>query len=372
MKAVVNIQKGIVPWICGISSNQIAVRTNAATLQKWDNGAKPTLTQVSKMSQELNVPFGYFFLSAPRESQENSPVFRTIGSKEKENLSQNLKDTVNNMELIQEWLKDEMAEEDLGASPVAGIMNEQDNVLSASQKLRTLLHIETDWYRKTEKKKVYLFLREKAGKAQIFVFENGIVGNNTKRPLSLDEFRAFALYDDIAPVIFINALDSIQAKAFSLLHEIAHIALGQNDLMEGGCSHEESFCNSVAAEIMVPEKQFTEFWTKKRDMPTVKLTQAAAFFKCSVSVATLRAYKLGFISKETCDKQLSTISQNVRKNKSSSGGNFYNSMSSRMDHNFLSLLFTSVHEGKTRYTDAYRMTGCWGRTFERMMTEVVR
>ena len=371
MKAVVNIQKGIVPWICGISANQVAVRTNAATLQKWDNGEKPTLTQVSKMSQELNVPFGYFFLSTPCENQENSPVFRTVGSKEKENMSQNLKDTVNNMELIQEWLKDEMSEEDLGTSPITGILNEQDNVLSASQKLRTLLHIETDWYRKTDKNKVYLFLREKAGEAQVFVFENGIVGNNTKRSLSLDEFRAFALYDDIAPVIFINSLDSIQAKAFSLLHEIAHIALGQADLMEGGYSHEESFCNSVATEIMVPEKQFTEFWTKKRGLLTDKLTQAASFFKCSISVATLRAYKLGFISKATCDKQFNIISQNIKK-RSGSGGNFYNSMSSRMDHNFLSLLFTSVHEGKTRYTDAYRMTGCWGKTFERMMAEVVR
>ena len=39
------------------------------------------------------------------------------------------------------------------------------------------------------------------------------------------------------------------------------------------------------------------------------------------------------------------------------------------DPNFLQLLRASVHEGTTRYTDAYRITGCWGTDFDRLISE---
>ncbi len=368
MSAVINIHKGIVPWICSIA-DPMAVNTNAATLKEWDNGKKPTLNQVDKMSKDLNVPFGYFFLSAPYSNSVGSLAFRTFGSKVRKEMSPNLRDTVNNMKVVQEWLKNEMADEEFSFSPVAGVLNGCDNILSASQKLRTLLHVDIDWYRNVEKKKAYSFLRKKAGENQVFVFESGIVGSNTKRILDIDEFRAFALYDAYAPLIFVNASDYVQAKSFSLLHEIVHIAIGQNDLMEGGYAEEESFCNSVAAEIMVPASKFAEFWTCGEGAPVEKLVEASSFFKCSISVVALRAYKLGYINHDVCAKQLHDINRNAKKEKKS-GGNFYNNVSSRLDHNFLALLFTSVHDGKTRYTDAYRMTGCWGKTFDRLMAEV--
>ena len=326
MGAVVNIHKGIVPWICSIA-DPMAVNTNAATLEKWNNGTKPTLNQVSKMSKDLNVPFGYFFLSNPCDNSVGSLAFRTFGSNARKEMSPNLRDAIKNMEVIQEWLKNEAADEEFPVSPIAGILNEHDSVISASQKLRTLLHLDIDWYRKIDKRKVYSFLRKKAEENQVFVFESGIVGSNTKRTLDINEFRAFALYDTHVPLVFVNASDYIQAKSFSLLHELVHIAIGQNDLMGGGYAEEESFCNSVA-------------------------------------------YRLGFINQDVCAKQLHDISQNVKKD-NKGGGNFYNTVSSRLDHNFLSLLFTSVHEGKTRYTDAYRMTSCWGKTFDRLMTEVL-
>ena len=369
MSAVVNIHKGIVPWICSIA-DPMAVSTNVATLEKWNNGTKPTLAQVSKMSRDLNVPFGYFFLSYPHEDSNDSIAFRTFENKARKEMSTNLRDTIKSMEVIQEWLKNEIADDEFLASPIAGILSEKDDIQSASQKLRALLQIDLDWYRKINKTRVYSFLREKVGENQVFVFESGIVGSNTKKALDINEFRAFALYDTYAPLIFINASDHMQAKSFSLLHEIVHIAIGQNDLMEGGYIEEESFCNSVAAEIMVPTNNFTDFWMNEYGEPFEKLVNASSVFKCSISVVTLRAYKLGLISRDECSKQLNVINQNVRKT-SKNGGNFYSTLSSGLDHKFLSLLFASVHEGKTRYTDAYRMTGCWGKTFDRLMTEVL-
>lgn len=251
MSAVVNIHEGIIPWICSIA-DPMAVSANATDLKAWEDGKKPTVAQVDKMSRALRVPFGYFFLSSPHKTTVNAPSFRPLGSKSKEDMSPDLRETVSNMEVIQEWLKDEIAEEGLGPSPIAGIIDIHDDVLLASNRLRELLGLETDWYRELDKTHIYSFLREKAGDNQVFIFENGVVGNNSKRVLDLEEFRAFALHDENAPVVFINARDNAQAKAFSLLHELVHMASGQNDLMEGTDIGEEGFCNSIAAEIMAP------------------------------------------------------------------------------------------------------------------------
>ncbi len=40
----------------------------------------------------------------------------------------------------------------------------------------------------------------------------GVVGSNTRRKLDIEEFRGFMLYDEYAPLIFINANDSISGK----------------------------------------------------------------------------------------------------------------------------------------------------------------
>lgn len=368
MGGVVTINKGIIPWIRTIA-DPMAVCANSETLEKWESGTKPTLNQVDKMSRALNVPFGYFFLSYPYNDKKDAFAFRTFGNKEHREISPNLQETINNMEVIQEWLKEELEREELNASPISDILNENDDVMSASQKIRSLLGIEKEWYKEVEKDNAYSFLRNKAGEKQIFVFESGIVGSNTKKKLDIKEFRAFALYDSSAPLIFINSSDDKRAKAFSLLHELVHIAKGQNDLMEGDYRNKESFCNSVAAEILVPQNCFINFWSNKNGDNIEKIRKASSFFKCSISVATLKAYQLRLISKDECNKILQIIDSAAKK-ANGKGGNFYITTSSRLDHNFLSLLVASIHDGKTRYTDAYRMTGCRGASFNRLMLEV--
>lgn len=59
------------------------------------------------------------------------------------------------------------------------------------------------------------------------VMQRGIVGNNTRRRLDVDEFRGFAISDSFAPLVFINARDAKAAKNFTIVHELCHLWVGK-------------------------------------------------------------------------------------------------------------------------------------------------
>ena len=98
----------------------------------------------------------------------------------------------------------------------------------------------------------------------VLVMMSGIVGNNTHRPLSTDEFRGFSLYDVLAPLIFVNlAGESYGAQNFTLVHEFSHLLAGHSALSGGdhllGGTSEEAWCNRVAAIALLPDDALAAF-----------------------------------------------------------------------------------------------------------------
>ena len=66
-------------------------------------------------------------------------------------------------------------------------------------------------------------------------------------------FRGFALADDVAPFVVINDQDAETAWAFTLLHELCHIWLGETGVSGANAGTEvEQFCNDVAGRFFLP------------------------------------------------------------------------------------------------------------------------
>ncbi len=72
------------------------------------------------------------------------------------------------------------------------------------------------------------FLRDKVQEIGIMFEKNGVVKNNTHRPLNVNEFRGFVLVDDFAPLIFVNNADCKAAQMFTIAHELAHLWIGES------------------------------------------------------------------------------------------------------------------------------------------------
>lgn len=303
--------------------------------------------------------------------------YRTVDSKELSNPSRNLMDTLHDMELIQEWIRNELqATESDDLSFVGAIKKTVQNNDFATF-VRRSLQIEINWYESCKNgEESFKLLRNYISDLGVVVMMSGIVGNNTHRILDTNEFRAFALVDKKAPLIFINSNDSFNGKLFSLLHEFAHICLGENSLFNDRygsidkVSATEKICNALAAEILVPEHIFLEKWKKqireKDEEATIR--ELAKYFKCGYTVIARRAYDQKFVDFQSYQNFAREAVQQYLEKKQigSGGGDYYSTAASRVDRRFFDLLLGSVSEGRTLYSDAFRLTNTNRTTFSNL------
>lgn len=334
-------------------------------LAEWLNeGKQPTLAQLTKFASKFHVPFGFLFLKKPPVESLPFPVFRgEAGIDNKFDL--NVYDTVTNIQSRQEWLEEYLKENKIGDCDLVGVISEKIPVSEAVNILRMQLGLEPRWAFSLASVDVAVsILTERLEQANIFVAFNGVVGNNTHRVLSVNECRGFALVNKTAPYIFVNSGDAKTAQMFTLIHEATHIMLGVSAGHAGDeiYLHDaiEKYCDAVAAEFLVPQAVLRNIWNGN-------LKCMANRFKVSELVIARRTHNIGLLSDDDYkDFWLKYSSRPIRK-KNSSGGDFYLSSVKRVGRTFAIHIRNAVNNRELSYTDAYRLTGLYGNTFNHFM-----
>jgi Zn-dependent peptidase ImmA (M78 family) len=192
---------------------------------------------------------------------------------------------------------------------------------------------------------------------------SGIVGSNITRVLNPQEFRGFCLVDDRAPVVFVNGADSKSAQMFTLMHEVAHLWLG-----EGGVSNVsaapaegkgvETWCNAVAAEVLVPLDDLER--EANSDAETdAELSRLCKLFKVSSLVMLRRFLDARLLTRAEFDRRYANELARLAKVKQegAAGGNFYNTEAVRVSRRFAKALLVSTLEGYTLFRDASQLLG---------------
>lgn len=377
----VKIESNIIDWLMQKIEGENLSSSIFEILNQWKSGEKkPTFNQVKELSKKTNIPLGYFFLETPPIEECKVVEYRTVDSLNAQNLSRNLIDTVDHMLNIQEWMRNYLIENGYGQLEFVGLSDGLDEPMIIANSIRKILGLDIEWYKESKSiDESYKRLRSILEKSGILVMMNGIVGSNTHRPLNIREFRAFTLIDNYAPLIFINTNDTDGGKVFSLLHEVAHIWLGVNDFYNDQygiatkVNATEKICNAVAAEILAPYDIFIKLWNQSNVEYVKKIEEIAKIFKCSRSVVARRALDIKFITNvqygriiEECIAQYEIWIEG-KKIKKSSGGNYYSTMASRIDPRFMNALANSAREGRTQYTEVYRLTNTNRTTFDKLI-----
>ncbi|MDX2351636.1 XRE family transcriptional regulator [Stutzerimonas xanthomarina] len=332
---------------------------NEIKIHEWEVGeTKPTFRQAQEIAHSTHVPFGYLFLQNPPEEEQLIPDLRTVNGAENRRYSLDLAETIRSSKDRQNWYKEYLREQGIARSLVPNGFGQRSNTSEIVQSIRTSLGISAHPSRGTADE-YFSDLVKRTESLGVLVMRNSCVGSNTTRKLSVEEFRGFALADDLAPVIFINTADCPEARLFTLAHELAHIwigASGVSDNEPNSHRHEEAKCNEIAAELLVPREEFLALWSANEEwQANVAIT--AGHFHVSRWVTARRALSLQIISVE---EYRGYIAARVKawKEREQTGRPTYNRLQrGRVSETFARAVASEAMSGRVLLRDASKLIG---------------
>ena len=373
MRPGVNISADILTWAIARAGFELHEFTKKVPgINDWIEGKKkPTVKQLENFSKKVYLPFGYLFLPEPPKENLPIPFFRSNGN-QTDKVNVNVYDTILLMQQRQDWLKDYLTDNDFETLPYVGKYNHSRDVKAIVKDIRNVLGLKENWASgfKTWEEALDHLVEVIEDRGIITIF-NGVVENNTSRPINVDDCRGFVLVDKIAPFMFVNNADGKAAQMFTIAHELAHIWTGYSagfDFRKLLPANDpiEKLCDQIAAEFLVPQKAFNDIWSSS---PNIKKT--SRYFKVSEIVIARRALDTGKITiKEFFDFYEKYKNREFfKKENQSSGGDFYATAKKRLSITFASHVNQAVKSGQLLYRDAYKLTSMKGDTFEKFFTK---
>lgn len=361
MRDKVTLKPGILSW--AIEESQVdlsALLERYPKLGLWlSNEDTPSFSQLKQLSTYLKIPFGYMFLSSPPQEPKLVREFRTIGNARFSRISKDLKDTLTNMQAISTWMH-EYRHFDLGTERLSfvGYYRNEERVRGLTAAFLDILGLKDGFstaYRSPE-----LLLRALKAHMEnvgVLVFSNSMVGLNSHRLLNPEEFRAFCLIDEFAPIIFINGKDSKYGKVFSIVHEFLHVLRGETGATFDG--RDETLCNIATINLLVPADLLSRKITRLiKDVAAV--TAIAKHFNVSALALAYVLHKQNLISQKLVDEVMETTRLNIDAKNGSmaqSGPDFHIVFDANNSIFFRKALANQLTSGNASYAEAARLMG---------------
>jgi Zn-dependent peptidase ImmA (M78 family) len=366
----VEVRPELLRWArerAGLSTDTL--RRRFPKLAAWEQReAQPTLKQLEDYAKATFTPIGFLFLDTPPVERVPIPDFRTIGNARRAHPTPDLLDTIYLCQQRQEWYRDyarmmgEAPRNEIGSARVT------DDVATAAAAMRQTLSFDLEERRRlptwTEALRRFI---EQADALGILVMVSGVVGSNNRRRLDPDEFRGFALADPLAPLIFINGADTKAAQMFTLAHELAHVWLGESAVSDAEAirvpdNGVERWCNQVAAELLVPLTVLRGEYNMHAEL-SAEADRLARSFKVSTLVILRRMHDVGGLTRQQLGEAYEAELERLEAIPRGSGGDFYLTLGARASKTFARALVISTLEGRTSFTEAFRLLG-----FKKMAT----
>lgn len=357
----------------GLTASEVAkkLRQSETKILEWEQGIKPiTFAQAQDFAKAVYIPFGYLYLDdMPEQDGLTLADFRTIGDHlHHKQPSLALRQIIDIVKFRVEWMRDYLVSQNTEPNEYVG--RAINNNLNDNQIISDITEtLQLDTLSKTGNWETHnRELVKRIENIGIMVMRSGNAnnGHSESTKLEVTEFRGFAISDEYAPAIFVNSNDARQAQNFTLLHELAHIWLGQSGISDGAPhsnNSEEKRCNKIAAECLVPTEKFKSKWNKERDIKELA-PELAKEFKVSDWVVIRRAYDLGYIDQKVFSEYLegirrrnAQIKDQQKTSLEQQGPNWFVLQKIRIGSFFANTVIHEALNGAIPLTEAHRLTG---------------
>ncbi|MBG6407535.1 ImmA/IrrE family metallo-endopeptidase [Pseudomonas aeruginosa] len=235
-------------------------------LRQLEEGEKEASRPLlARMAAVYRRPLLSFYLPTPPAKADRGEDFRTLPEEKRIENKGAIDALVRDVFVRQELVKSALIDiEDAYSRTVVGIAQADWGAEKFANILSNIIGFDLGEYRGYRKQEdAFSYLRDLVEQQGVFVLLIGNLGSHHTN-IPVEVFRGFALADPVAPFIVINDLDSHSARSFTLLHELAHIAMGQTGV-SGSMSELkiEKFCNEVAALILLGDDDLSEIdWAR--------------------------------------------------------------------------------------------------------------
>lgn len=351
------------------------------TVEAWEAGAgAPTYAQLERLAYDLyKRPLALFFLPAPPSEPRAQTEFRSLPADDLIALD---RDTVF---LIRKARAFHFALQEVfgSRSPVDAPLwkeirlSENSPIGPQANAVREALGVSLDdqreWQDPDQALKEWRRRIEARG---IFVF---------KHTFKQREISGFCLVKDEFPLIMVNNSTTKTRQIFSLLHELAHVLSNRNGISTFDDSRIEAlpnsdrtierFCNAVAAEILVPEKDFrlqAQQWAVDPvDATDEQYSALAERYHVSREVILRRFLDDALVSRSFYQTKSATWNSQ-KAEKSGGGGNYYATQGAYLSEAFLREVFSRYSRRQLSKFEAAELIGVAPKNLSKLQDQVLQ
>lgn len=272
-------------------------------LAGYESGAEdPSRPMLLKMSRHYRRPLLTFYLPKPPIKSDRGADFRSLPLEDRSPgataiLDALIRDVQARQSMVRAVLEDEDEAPTLSFVGSRTVAEGEPAVIAS---LQSLLNFQLSHYRSLRSANAaFTYLRGCAEREGIFVLLKGDLGSH-HTAIELEVFRGFSIADDKAPFIVINDRDAHSAWAFTMLHEMVHLILGQTGVSGLHSNNEtERFCDDVASKFLFPDSEVGEIKiTRKEEIDDIasRISDFAGKRNISRAMVAYRVYRAANIS----------------------------------------------------------------------------
>ncbi len=357
------------------AAKKLQLRDTSATtgvekLLAYETEQAPSRSLLVRMAKQYRKPLLTFYMDKPPRKGNRGEDFRTLPKdfEYKEDVFVDV--LIRDIKARQSVLRETLIEEDEAkALSFIGSATLQQGVSSIINLISQTLNFNLEEFRKFNSTgDAFKYLRTLAEEKGIFVL---LIGNLGSHHSNIDTkiFRGFVLADDVAPFIVINDQDAKPAWSFTLLHEIAHLCLGQTGVSGSfSVNQTEQFCNDVASEILLPGNDLNHFELDVSDFDELaqKISAFAQARNISSSLVSYRLMRQSSIDKKLWSKLsmffkdqwlASKDKQNFQNKKQDGGPNYFVVRRNKLGNALVSFAERMTYSGVLTITKAGLLLG---------------
>lgn len=366
----------IITWAretVGLSMTDVAraIRRSVEEIKAWESGVlSPTYPQLEKLAyQVFKRPIAVFFLPDPPDEMSPKYEFRTLPDADLNSLEKDTYIQIRKAHAFQLALEEIFGVTNPSKNKIWKILriSIEASVFDQAVQIRRYLNIsleeQTSWNDSELALKKWRQAIENSG---VFVF---------KSAFKQKEISGFCLASDEFPLIYINNSTTKTRQLFSLMHELAHLLMHINGLtkfdgkyiseLSQKTSRIESFCNAVAAEILIPDLDFqsrvTSLPSNIEHVAESTFSDLARRYSVSREAILRKFFDDGRVSTSFYDKK--SREWNSQTKSSSSGGSYYANQNVYLSERFATEVIKKHYTNQITIESASELLGISPKNF---------